>query len=980
MFNPAPFFLVRTPCLPIEAFFELFASDDLNASLFGLFEKNEKLLEAIAVASPSLYIAFKERSKKGLKEKEQIANSLLKYFCRMTTRSTPFGLFSFVSTGKWGMIDSKINLDQVQKRSRPDMEWLDSMIQEISSTESLFKELPVQVNPLAYQSGEVVSLNYFRKNKLIEEVENSTIRNSLLVQSILEFARFAIPVKELENKILDKHPQLIREKVLEVIKTLVREQFLTLALSPSLLSHSPFADFNNQISKIESLMDYYCLNQNLAEKIETYDKMPFGKGEAALCDLQKEIGLKFTSTSPLQVDAYYKEEFALPLQISSDLQEIAELFWKFSSKKHPLSSFHRQFLDKYGVARLVPLFELLSEEEGLGIPEYFKKPSDLDSEWAKWLKRELATALFEGKEEIVMTEEMVKGDISRAPRSFELTFEVISDSVDHLNRGEYLLYFSFLTRQGGSTFGRFVDILGNKFTSKLKEFFEKEESLEKGIFAETSYATSGSRMANVAIHPRLRKYAIDLGNSQNRDDLISLQDILVGATENHLYLNLKGTDQELIVTIGDLLNTTYAPYPLQLIRDISQTRYDQLIPFSWNHFEDFPFLPRVRYKKAILIPAQWKLNLNSLGKDEMVAWLQKWKVPRYVFLTSRDNRILLDTKHTAHLSEIGKRLLKGEEIKLVEKLGQEKGEWIESLDGHHLSEFVVPFLKNEKFANNEKLKIPKYLSVPTIHRWKTPGSEWLYAKFYLNQRNENRFLVQHLTKFIAAHDSLFDEWFFIRYKDQNTHLRIRFKGDPEKITSSLIPQFNQWVQSLLQDKLINNVQLASYEREIERYGGLEMIESAESFFCIDSIATLQLINLLFANKLNLPPYIIAALSILDLLIGFGLSPENQLTLLDIKEKQALQGFREWKSQIIPLGKAIYKNQLEENPLSPIFLKRKEAQIPFSAQLKESDSSFQIINSLIHMHCNRIMGCEIELEKKARSFAHETLKSIMYLNT
>lgn len=1017
LFIAAPFFMVRTPCLPIEVFFELLKHDDFTSTLFSYCENNEKILEAVAVASPSLLAAFKERDKKTAKEKKQIANSLFKYVSRMSSRPTPFGLFSFVSTGKWESApQSLFNLDQVQKRARPDMEWLESYIHTLCSSDLILSELPVQVNPLIHQSGEIVSLSYFRKRKLEEEIENKTLRNSTLVQSILEFAEMAISVKYLEEKVLEKHPALIHEKVLQVIQTLIHEQFLIPALSPSLLSLSPFSDFTSRIASLLPLKEEHLICQNLAEKIADYNRLPFGKGEAPLSSLQNEMSLRVPSASSiLQVDAYSQgNEISLPLPLMSELSEVVEIFWKLSSytqKYHSINAYYQEFINRYGCNRLVPLFELLSEEEGLGIPENYKnnqKLTDLPdsrTEWIKWLKQELASSLFEGKNEIVITEEIIKELIKeksplKAPRSFEITFEIISQSAEHVNKGDYDLFCSYFSWQGGSTFGRFVDILGENLTEKLKDFFSQEETLETAIFAESSFMPSNSRQANVAIHPRLRKYAIDLENSREQDNLISLQDILVGATESRLYLTLKGTQKELIVTAGDVLNSLYAPIPLRLIRDISQMRYDQILPFSWNHFNDFPFLPRIRYKKAVLVPAQWKLNLSSLrsknSKEEieqkLKAWFNRWKTPRYVFLTEGDNRILLDTHHSAHLNEISRHLLKGREIKLVEKLGQEKGEWIQSRNGFHLSEFVVPFLKNGKYSNNDNISIPKYVSMPIANRWKTPGTEWLFAKIYLSQTNENRFIVQHLMKFIESsfQKKLFDEWFYIRYKDPNSHLRIRFKGNPEILTSSFIPHFNQWIQLLMQGKLINNIQFASYEREIERYGGSDIIELAESFFCLDSITSINILSRLFENNFNIPHYIVAVISILDLLQGFGIKTEDQMALLEVKEKQVLEGFREWKPFLAMIGKAICKNELSslENEnmhhLTPIFLNRKQFQSHFSNRLNDlndtsslSNPPYQIINSLIHLHCNRLMGCDLTLEKKARLYAQQALRSIQH---
>ena len=69
--------------------------------------------EALAIASPTLYQALINH-----KEDKQIHSSLLKYFSRMTSRSTPYGLFSFVSLGSFGQSDGiSFDLTKIRLKS-----------------------------------------------------------------------------------------------------------------------------------------------------------------------------------------------------------------------------------------------------------------------------------------------------------------------------------------------------------------------------------------------------------------------------------------------------------------------------------------------------------------------------------------------------------------------------------------------------------------------------------------------------------------------------------------------------------------------------------------------------------------------------------------------------------------------------------------------------------------------------------------------
>ena len=90
------------------------------------------------------------------------------------------------------------------------------------------------------------------------------------------------------------------------------------------------------------------------------------------------------------------------------------------------------------------------------------------------------------------------------------------------------------------------------------------------------------------------------------------------------------------------------------------------------------------------------------------------------------------------------------------------------------------------------------------------------------------------------------------------------------------------------------------------------------------------------------------------------------------DKSALDGFREWKKVLL-------------SPVDPLmqeaFEKRYASHLSFGAKMVEladanmlSTTPFSILDSLIHMHCNRLFGTDLKLEAKARAFACHALKT------
>jgi thiopeptide-type bacteriocin biosynthesis protein len=126
-----------------------------------------------------------------------------------------------------------------------------------------------------------------------------------------------------------------------------------------------------------------------------------------------------------------------------------------------------------------------------------------------------------------------------------------------------------------------------------------------------------------------------------------------------------------------------------------------------------------------------------------------------------------------------------------------------------------------------------------------PGSEWLYLKLYTGAATADRLLVETVAPLVksALGSGAADGWFFLRYGDPDWHLRLRFHGAPERLRQ-LAGELPEVLEPLHQQGLLWKVQLDTYEREVERYGGPEAMLLVERLFQADSEAVLELLSLL----------------------------------------------------------------------------------------------------------------------------------------
>lgn len=168
-----------------------------------------------------------------------------------------------------------------------------------------------------------------------------------------------------------------------------------------------------------------------------------------------------------------------------------------------------------------------------------------------------------------------------------------------------------------------------------------------------------------------------------------------------------------------------------------------------------------------------------------------------------------------------------------------------------------------------------------IQRTFIPGTEWIYFKIYTGIKSSDSIITNELLSLIAhlERKALIKKWFFIRYNDPYHHIRIRFlTNNPEDI-GKIICLFSGQFAELIQNKLVWNIQLDTYQRELERYGH-QLIEYAESFFHINSVYTQQIIRKILVKKNENYRWMIALKMIDTFLSDFKFNLEVKHKLLN----------------------------------------------------------------------------------------------------
>ena len=259
-----------------------------------------------------------------------------------------------------------------------------------------------------------------------------------------------------------------------------------------------------------------------------------------------------------------------------------------------------------------------------------------------------------------------------------------------------------------------------------------------------------------------------------------------------------------------------------------------------------------------------------------------------------------------------------------------------------------------------------------------PGSEWLYAKLYTGSATADvvlREVVREIVDAVMGTRDV-DRWFFIRYGDPDWHLRLRFHGAPLALQETVMPLFHQHVSTFMERGQIWRWQLDTYERELERYGGIEGIELAEQLFHADSETVLQLIESLEPGDTGADErWRLTMYGIHRLFDDFGFDLKARHSILKDTRDAFAREFRIEKDLWSQFSDKFRKERNDiqllldaapdsEHPLAPgieILHQRSRNLARVVAELQSTErkgglsvSISMLMPSYIHMHANRLL--------------------------
>jgi hypothetical protein len=161
----------------------------------------------------------------------------------------------------------------------------------------------------------------------------------------------------------------------------------------------------------------------------------------------------------------------------------------------------------------------------------------------------------------------------------------------------------------------------------------------------------------VLLRPVLREYEIAYlaKPAVTKEFQIKLTDLMVSVKGNTVMLRSKRLNKWIIPHLTNAHNFSFNALPIyQFLADLQTQGLRSAVGFNWGSFaNEYPFLPRVKYRNLIFSPATWNIrkeDIQSLLKikddkellEAMKKWRQKLKMPAHVLLADNDNKLFIN--------------------------------------------------------------------------------------------------------------------------------------------------------------------------------------------------------------------------------------------------------------------------------------------------------------------------------------------------
>ncbi len=944
---------------------------------------------ALWLASPDFY---KVLEAKGflfdrLLDKERFV--LQKYYNRMSFRPVPFGAFASFTVLGWSET-GVVRLSQQREtvlHLLPSREWqtqLDSISKQEGRVSSFIP------NHTLYRFG-----NSFRYVKSLREPSGKlnftldAVAAEILNVRLLEFLQNRFFNAEAIIAFMQSHADCSMEEAVSYLDFLMEEQVLLTKGDTGLIESAEHpgksAIFLDLLTQVKPLAQFLC-NINKA-----------AVGDHSLSAITDELEDLLPDVSQRKDKKYFYSALERPLLsggiqegIQEDIQRSLRMVSKLvkPTRSAALEEFIKVFKEKFDQQK-VPLLLALDPDAGIsygdlndvvsrglldniGFPENNRENRQLH--WSTvhqvFLKAWLMNVDRKPFDPVVIMESdlqelTILDELDSNPPSIAVMFRCVNDG---------LILESIGGVSATSLIGRF-SVFSEEVHALCIKLAAKEVAVNPEVLFAEIHQVSDDHADNINRRRQVYDHVIPVNVFSDNHTNIHLNDLVVSVRGDELILESLSQGKRIIPRLPTAYN--FSRNNLAVFRILCDLQYQGIrANLSFDLEKLFPgmsYYPRVKFENTIINPARWMLTKEevillvtkpvSLGR--LHVFREQRGIPACISTGTGDQQLAFNLVNDQEAVFFLQYLNELKSVVLQEYLSADR----KVLVGNKaLAVQGMAILVKRKAVYKGIYHSCHDLHSIAVRRFAL-GSEWLYLKIYCTPQVADLLLTALIKQVLLIHQAHISSWFFIRYTDADSHLRLRIKITEDHV-GLLLSDFQKFIHQQDMGKSIRGYHGDTYSRELERYSP-ELIEEIESSFNAGSELVLAILAVRTDDLPAEGEYLMAMSTIYVMALSF--IDDSQITNLFFNQMadRFLKEFKGGKQLKIDLDnkyRAIkgdlslwLKVEEENNALYTLFGKELHVLLDqirslSAASMKwDEGKRYQLIADLIHMQVNRFFS-------------------------
>ncbi|MFE5754687.1 lantibiotic dehydratase [Streptomyces massasporeus] len=898
--------------------------------------------------------------------------SVARYLLRATSRSTPFGLFAGVAPATAGSAAVAIGSTH-QARVRPDTLWVDHVRKDLEGREDVLPVLTIQANTLAFKHGDEVGIP-----RSLDRIARARVGRPLAL--LLQAAKEPTTGQALLRLLISAGGS--ERQARRLIGRALAEGYLTSSLAAPMTEDDPTGRIVRILTphceELESgTRDVLAQLDRVARFLNAHEHV-FGHGAHKLRETAADL-MEFApaaSRSRISMDLRLDARVRIPGRVLDEAEQAASALVRLTRTREASpawATYATHFWERYGAGVLVPLRDAADLAAGVGFP--------CDYSMSLWPERPTAVlprdeklaamamqAAVAGSREIVLTdahiEDLAEGTGQEPPAPHaELGIRIRCASPSALDAGDFLIDVRPAWTAGVLS-GRFTSLLGRG----ASDLYATLPTMVHGALpAQLSFTPVFPHAENVARIPAMLQHVVSAGEHRAAaDHVIDLDDLAVFSTGQHLHL-VSVSRRRVVepLVLHPLALEKQAPPLVRFVAMLGRGSVTAWTAFDWGPAASaLPFLPRVRYRRSILVPARWTLHAASLPTGSfterwhkaLTEWADTWHCPARVELRDDDRTLSLDLAEPFHARLLHQHLQNHQAVVLTETVEDDELRWI-----GHAHEITVPLA-----ATSRQMPHPDLTSAPLVTNLELPrpgeeGSRWLQAKVFTHPTVMDQIIERRLPALLKQLGT--SQVWFVRYRSvqETDHLRLRVPA-----AADALPALAAWTRQLTADRLASHLVIDGYRPEAGRYGTGPAMEAAEAVFVADSLLTRYALG----DAPHMEREVLCALSMVDIAEGL-LGTRAGWRVMSVAPVPPGEGRADITRPVV--GTVRSHPLLSASQRLTEAVARRRAALGEYRALVDDEQLEQILQSLLHMHHNRMVGPDRASEAAVRRAARQACR-------